>query len=123
MSTPSISALKVFVPCRDFDISLAFYQALGWQLNWCQSQLAEIELNGHCLLLQDFYVPQWADNFMVHLTVADADHWHRHVSDVLQRENFGPARVEAPRLEPQGARVTHVWDPSGVLLQLAQLMN
>ena len=42
----SISDIKVFVPAKDYQLSLSFYQQLGWKLNADHGNLAEPELQG-----------------------------------------------------------------------------
>ena len=64
--------VKPFVPARDFDISLQFYQDLGWAMNWWESALAELDLGGARMLLQDVYVPEWAENFMLYVAFLPA---------------------------------------------------
>jgi catechol 2,3-dioxygenase-like lactoylglutathione lyase family enzyme len=120
MPAPSASDVKVFVPARNFDRSLRFYEALGWTQNARHDGLAEIELAGVRLYVQDFYVPAWAENFMIYMVVENAQLWHEHVRDVIQQGDFPGARVEPPTHEDYGALVTYVWDPSGVLIHCAE---
>jgi catechol 2,3-dioxygenase-like lactoylglutathione lyase family enzyme len=117
---PAATALKVFVPAKDFALSKRFYHALGFAQNWEDEGLAELELAGCRLLLQDFYVPEWAGNFMIHIEVPDADAWAHHARAVIDAEPFAGARVDGPRTESWGYRVTYVHDPSGVLLRFSQ---
>jgi len=112
--------VKVFVPAQDFETSLAFYQALGWKLNWRQGGLAELELGNVRFLLQDFYVKQWAHNFMLYIDVTDAQAWYEHISRIINTGDFGSARLNPPKEEAYGALVTYVWDPCGVLLHFAE---
>ena len=45
---------------------------------------------GDCsFLLQQFYVPEHAGNFMMHLLVADVDAWWRHVESQRLAERYG----------------------------------
>jgi catechol 2,3-dioxygenase-like lactoylglutathione lyase family enzyme len=118
--TPAADTMKVFVPAKDFALSKRFYRALGFVQNWEGGALAEIELGATRLLLQDFYHPAWAGNFMIHIEVPDADGWARHAQAVLDADDFAPARIEGPRNESWGYRVTYVHDPSGVLLRFSQ---
>ena len=120
---PIARDVRVFVPARDFEESLRFYAALGWEEKWRRAGLAEIELAGTRLYLQDFYVRDWAENFMIYVEVEDAAWWHRHVTAVLAKGGFPQARVDPPREEPYGALVTYVWDPCGVLLHFAQRVS
>lgn len=121
MTAPTARDVKVFVPSRDFALSLRFYSRLGWQCNWQhEDSLAEIELAGVRLYLQNYYAREWAENFMIYVPVDDAAAWHAHLLGVLADGEFPGARVEPPRREDYGARVTYAWDPCGVLIHFAE---
>ncbi len=117
---PVARDVKVFVPTKEFGVSLRFYEAIGWQRNWQEDGLAEIELAGVRLYLQKFYAKEWAENFMIYIVVEDAQAWYEHVNAIIQDGDFPGTRVNPPKQEPYGAIVTYVWDPCGVLLHLAQ---
>lgn len=119
---PAASDVRVFVPAMDFEQSLRFYTRLGWSLNWKtdDGNLAELMLADCRFLLQNFYVKLWAENFVIHVTVADAAAWYDHVRRVLADDSFDHARVKPPFKEPHGAITTPVWDPSGVLINFSQ---
>ncbi len=68
--TPKALDIKVFVPAKDFKLSLDFYQKLGWTKNWQHEEgLAELEMAGVRFYLQNFYQKNWADNFMLYIPV------------------------------------------------------
>lgn len=116
-----VTDVKVFVPARNFQLSRAFYEALGWTTNWVHEEgLAEMELGGTRFLLQNYYRKAWANNFMFYINVEDVEAWYRQISEVLAQNDFGKARVEAPQKQPHQDTVCFVWDPSGVLLHFAQ---
>lgn len=115
----TVADVRPFVPTLDLDTSRSFYRALGWIEVWSDGGLALVSLGGRQIMLQDRYVKDWAENFMLTVEVASADDWYGHVSDVLATGAYGDARVAEPQ-EEGWARVTHVWDPSGVLLHFAQ---
>jgi uncharacterized glyoxalase superfamily protein PhnB len=117
---PVASDMKVFVPAKDFALSKRFYAALGFHPNWEEGDLAEFELFGHRFLLQNLHHPIWAGHFVLWVRVEDAGAWARHASEVIAKGDFPGARVEGPREESWGFRVTYVWDPSGVLLHFAE---
>jgi uncharacterized glyoxalase superfamily protein PhnB len=119
-AAPAADTMKVFLPAKDFAVSKRFYRALGFAQNWESPGLAEIELASTRLLLQDFYDPGWAGNFMIHVEVTDADAWAGHARATLDAAGFPETRIEGPRNEPWGYRVTYVVDPSGVLLRFSQ---
>lgn len=114
------SDLRSFVPCQDFALSKAFYSALGGELEWSDDALALFRLAGSRLYLQHYYVKEWADNCMLHLSVSDAAQCFTDIAALLASRRFPTARVAPPKRESYGAWVTYVWDPSGVLLHLAQ---
>jgi predicted lactoylglutathione lyase len=117
--------IKIFVPAKKFGESLQFYTALGWQINWQaeDNSLAELELANCRFYLQNYYHKGWANNFMMHITVEDAKAWWQHASKVIADGNYKYARLNEPKEESYGALVTHVWDPSGVLLHFAQYLD
>jgi hypothetical protein len=119
MADLTVVDVRPFVPALDMETSRAFYQALGWAQLWSDGGLALLRLGGSQIMLQDHYVKEWAENSMLTVEVASADDWYEHVSDVLANGGYRDARVSEPRDEGWG-RVTHVWDPSGVLLHFAQ---
>lgn len=124
MSTPKALDVKVFVPAKDFQLSLQFYTTLGWQLNWeHDGGLAELELGDSRFFLQNYYAKDWAENFMLYIPVADVQAWFEHISQILTQYDFPGTRVSPPKLESHGARVCYVWDPCGVLLHFAQLVE
>lgn len=116
---PTIKDVKVFLPAQDFKLSLAFYQAIGWKMNWEVPGLAELELSECRFFLQDYYHKDWAENFMFYIVVDNAQEWYVHLSNVLKAGGFSGARVNPPKEEGH-ATVTYAWDPSGVLLHFAE---
>lgn len=115
----SIRNMKVYVPAKDFDEAKRFYSALGFRYSEGYGGTADFELGGHTFRLQNYYVEDWANNFMILLDVDDVDAWYRRVQSVIETGSFPAVRVKPP--EPvDGARVLHVIDPSGVLLIFVQ---
>jgi uncharacterized glyoxalase superfamily protein PhnB len=119
----SVTDVRVFVPSRDFEVSNAFYAALGFATIWNDDTLALLELGGHRIMLQNYFVKAWAENFMIVIEVEDADAWYAQITDVLRDGAFGDARVAEPEDQDWGARVTYVWDPCGVLIHFTQWLN
>ena len=121
MPNLKVSDLRPFIPARDFALCKRFYSGLGWETRDVADGLALVTLaEQQHFYLQDYYIKDVAENCMLHLTVSDAQAWHRHVASVLQGNRFPGARVQPPKLQPYGAIVTFVHDPSGVLLHLCE---
>ena len=121
MHTLPATDQRPFIPARDFALSMAFYARLGWDTRPVADGLALVTLSERQhFYIQDYYIKEVAENCMLHLTVEDAQAWHRHVASLLQDKRFPGARVQPPKLQPYGALVTFVHDPSGVLLHLCE---
>lgn len=113
--TPRIKGLKVYVPARDFEESKRFYTALGFSMSEGWGGTADFELDGHWFRLQDYYVKDWAENFMMVMYVDDAEAWHQHARTVVESGAFDNVRIKPPEAVDDWL-VLHVIDPSGVLL-------
>src|SRR5215467_14408160 len=79
MSDMTIAEIKAFVPARDFALSKQFYEDLGFTIAWSDSDLSYLRCGACSFLLQNFYHPEHAGNFMMHLLVDDVEAWWRHV--------------------------------------------
>ncbi len=112
--------LRTFIPSQDFALSKDFYSALGCDLEWSDDNLALFNLAGSRFYLQRYYIKEWAENSMLHISVQDAVGCHADITELIESGRFPSARVAPPKHEPYGALVTYVWDPAGVLLHLAQ---
>jgi uncharacterized glyoxalase superfamily protein PhnB len=117
----TVQALRPFVPAKNFEISRRFYADLGFRVVSLGDALAEMHLGPYSFLLQDFYVEQWAGNFMMHMLVDDVDKWWDHIVTLDLASRYGVESPRPPKLESWGLRVTYVFDPSGVLWHIAEL--
>jgi hypothetical protein len=106
---------RVYVPAKDFAQSQRFYRALGFTLTPGWGGTVDCELGEMRFRLQDYYVADWANNLMFSIGVDDARAWYEHVAALVASGELAGARVKPPE-EVDGVLVTHVWDPSGVLL-------
>lgn len=116
-----VKDLRVFVPAKDFDESLRFYEAIGFKKKWQhEDALAELQIGRYRIWLQNYYVKEWAENFMISIEVDDAAEWWRMINDLIVRDKFDSIRVKPPKEEPWGATITYCWDPSGVLIHFTE---
>jgi predicted enzyme related to lactoylglutathione lyase len=112
---PAINELVVYVPARDFELSKRFYSELGFTLTDAFGETMDCRLGTAVFRLQNYYVKDWAENFMMKFDVPDIEAWHAQAKRVLEGGNFADARCDEVQTV-EDARVFHVWDPSGVLL-------
>lgn len=115
----SINDFKVYMPAKDFEQSKRFYVALGFAMSEGWGGTADFELNGNRFRLQDYYVKDWASNFMVVMRVDDVAAWHQHARRMAESGEFANIRIKPPEAV-DGSLVLHVVDPSGVLLVFVQ---
>ena len=121
----TVDDVKIFVPAKNFEESLNFYKEMGWGVNWVadQQDLAILELAGQRFYLQNYYNKDWANNFMMFITVEDPHAWYEHAQQVIAKGNYKYARLREPQTTDFNALVTYVWDPSGVLLHFAKFLD
>jgi uncharacterized glyoxalase superfamily protein PhnB len=119
MTSDDILDLKAFVPARDFALSRSFYRDLGFREKWANEQVAEFEAGGFRFLLQNYFVREYAENFMMHLTVKDADVWWRQIVSTHLATRYSLHTAKPPTLQPWGLRVLYLSDPTGVLWHIA----
>jgi hypothetical protein len=110
----SINDLKVYTPAKDFDVSKRFYAALGFELTEAWGGSVDCKLGGAEFRLQNYYVEDWANNFMMRFWVDNVPAWYEHVKMVIGSNTFD-ARVSEPEVIDD-TTLFHVLDPSGILL-------
>ena len=119
MTEPNLAVVEVkaFVPARDFELSMAFYQALGFTRASVFDGIAYFRCGDSSFLLQDFFVREHAANFQMHLLVENVADWHRRAQEVAARFDV---KVGEPQDQPWAMRDFTLFDPSGVLWRIAQ---
>jgi hypothetical protein len=117
----SVKALRPFVPAKDFAISKRFYADLGFRVEPLGDSIAAMHLGSYSFLLQDFYVEEWANNFVLHMFVDDLDAWWEHVSSLNLDSRYGVKSPRAPKLQSWGLTVAYMFDPAGVLWHIAAI--
>ncbi len=119
MTTRTAVEVKAFVPAKDFELSKRFYVDLGFRLASSSDGVAYLHHGDCSFLLQDFYVPAHADNFMMHLLVEDLDPWWEHVQSSGLCTRYGVKSVP-PKVQPWRMRDFILFDPTGVLWRIGQ---
>ncbi len=116
---PTINELVIYVPAEDFEISKDFYTALGFELTEGWGDTMDCRLGGAVFRLQNYYVKDWANNFMMKFDVDDVGAWYEHAKKVIDGGGYGHARYAEPEMIGD-TTIFHVWDPCGVLLIFIQ---
>ena len=111
--------LKPFLPAKDYELSKQFYIDLGFTLSWTSNEISEFQIGNFRFLLQNYYVKDWAENFMMSLTVEDADIWWTHIENTGLAKKYSLYMAKPPEIQPWGLRVLYLSDPSGVLWHIS----
>lgn len=120
MPMPSAIVARPFLPAKDFALSKAFYEVLGFAKS-LDSEVAIFSCGGSGgFVLQNYYVKDWAENCMMQLMVEDLDAWWSHIASLDLVGRFGVAPPKPPMMQPWGLRVAYVYDPAGVLWHVCQ---
>ena len=105
----------IYVPARDFEVSRRFYSALGFSMTEGWGGTLDCRLGGAAFRLQNYYVKDWAENFMMKFDVAQVQPWYDNIRSALDTATCGDARISQPEMAGD-TKILHVIDPSGVLL-------
>lgn len=119
MDMKSVKDLKVFLPAENYSLAKQFYLDLGFTMVWGSDALACFQVGEFRFLLQNYYVKDWAVNFMMHLMVKDADDWWKYIQDTKLAEKYPGIMAKPPALQPWNLRVLYLSDPSGLLWHIA----
>ncbi len=113
--------IKAFIPSKDFEISKAFYQDIGFTKASDSEGVAYFHAGNCSFLLQDFYEKALAHNLMMHLLVEDVSSWHELIkySGVIEKYDVKMSEVTE---QPWGMLDFVLYDPSGVLWRFGQNM-
>jgi len=121
MQPSPVTDLKAFVPAKDPELSKRFYTDLGFTINWSNPEIAELQIGSFRFLLQTFYVPEHAGNFVMSLSVEDADVWWDHIQLREFTKKYPGIMCRPPAMQPWGIRVLYLSDPTGVLWHITDM--
>ena len=102
-------------------LSKRFYETLGFVQTLESGQVAILKLDSFSFILQDFYVKELAENFMVQLLVRNVDAWWQRIDGAALTAAFGVKAPRAPAMQSWGMKVGFLFDPSGVLWHVAEV--
>jgi len=118
-----ITSFLTFLPSKDFEESSSFYRDLGFEVSNAAPGVAQARLGPHGFLLQDFYVKDWAENFMMHVMVMNLDEWWQHIDALDLPGRYGVQPPKPPAPQASGLRTAYVYDPAGVLWHFSAKMD
>lgn len=106
-------SLAPFVPSGNkFEESKQFFQELGFSLNWESEDLASFGRDGCFFILQHFELKEFAENFMLTVSISSAAEFHEMVTQKQLVERFG-IKLGNISQQPYGKEV-NIIDIAGV---------
>lgn len=112
--------LYPFVPSGpQFERSLDFFAALGFETAWKQDGLAGLRFGSAYFILQDIDVPEWQSNQMITFEVTDLDAYWAALEAKDLTARYGAVKLRPPTDFPWGREV-HIIDPGGVCWHVRQ---
>jgi hypothetical protein len=114
------TTLYPFVPSGpQFERSLEFFVAIGFDKVWQQEGLAGLRFGGAYFMLQAIDVPEWQSNQMITFEVVDLDAYWAELEPLDLSSKFPGVKFKPPTQFPWG-RELHFIDPGGVCWHLRQ---
>lgn len=112
---PAPLGLIPFIPSgENFQLSKAFFERLGFAVNWEAEGLAELQWGEAVFVLQDFHHQEMQENLMFTLIVPDLEAFWASWSASGIAGDFPEVKSKEPTRFPWGDREVHIIDPAGV---------
>lgn len=121
MSRLNVNSIVAFVPSKDFETSKQFYLDLGFEQTWGDEGACGLRIDGQAIILQNFYVKDHSENFMMQLVVDDANAWWERIQALGLKEKYQLGIASPPAMQPWGIVVLYITDPTGVLWHVAEV--
>ncbi len=116
MNNFKVTSLTPFIPAKDYKLSRLFYRDLGFKEVVTIKIGSRFEIDNFGFWLQDYYVEEWAGNFMLCSYVEDIQSWFSRLKKMnLDAEYDKKARLQSEPHEQEGGIMLQFADPSGVL--------
>ena len=116
-----INNLRTFIPAKDYNISRKFYQKLGFTETWFSQELSVYQISKFSFYLQNLFVEDWANNFMLFLEVESCDAFWKYLNSLNLKEEFQNIKMIPPKTEAWGRECLLI-DPTGVLWHFGEFV-
>ncbi|PWJ58705.1 hypothetical protein CLV98_10370 [Dyadobacter jejuensis] len=107
-------SIRPFIGAKDYQISRQFYLDFGFKETILSENLSYFSTDNMGFYLQDAYIPEWIDNTMVFMEVADLDRFWDDLVSLKLTTKYKNIRIK-PIHDLDWGRECFVHDPSGVL--------
>ena len=112
-----LTKLRLFLPSLDYQVSIRFYQQIGFEINWQSDDLTIMKHHELEFFIQNAYVKDWAENTMIQLFVEDIQQFCENIKNL--KKDYPMIQVK-PIQEVDYGTTFHLLDPAGVLIHVMQ---
>ena len=112
-------SIRPFLGSKDYQISRAFYQDLGFKENIISSNMSYFEFDGLGFYLQDAYVKDWVDNTMVFMEVEDVNEFYTALFELDLPSKYQDIKL-VPIKNLDWGKECFLHDPAGNLWHFGQ---
>lgn len=112
-----LTKLRLFLPSLDYQVSIRFYQEIGFEIAWQSDDLTIMKHHELEFFIQNAYVKDWAENTMIQLFVEDIQQFYDQIETM--KNDYPMIRFKAIQEEDYGTTF-HLLDPAGVLIHVMQ---
>tara|TARA_Y100000782_G_scaffold32744_1_gene36306 strand:- start:15 stop:374 length:360 start_codon:yes stop_codon:yes gene_type:complete len=118
----NLKSIRPFIGAKDFEISRAFYRAMGFEEVLLPPKMALFRIGDFGFYLQDYYAKDWVDNTMLFLEVEDLEAHLAQLKALALPDRFPGVRVSDIVHNDWGPEF-FVHDPSGILWHIGSFKN
>jgi catechol 2,3-dioxygenase-like lactoylglutathione lyase family enzyme len=115
----SIKSIRPFIGAKDYELSRAFYKALGFTEVELGPAMCVFNHASFAFYLQKYYVKDWIDNTMIFVEVDDVNRYYNEINALDLPIKFPGSRLIPIRHEAWGKEF-FLHDPSGILWHFGQ---
>lgn len=116
-----INSLRPFIGAKDYDISRAFYNDLGFEEVVISHDLSLFTTDKFSFYLQNYYQKDWIENTMLFLEVKDVNLTFQNLQASALGKKYEGVKLIPIRKESWGAEC-FMLDPSGVLIHFGSFI-
>jgi len=114
-----IKSIRAFIGAKDYEASRSFYRDLGFTEQVLSEKMSLFTIDGLSFYLQDYYVKEWIDNFMMLLEVGNVEAYYRFLQQLGLDKKYSNIKL-VPLQENDWGKECYLVDPSGVLWHVAE---
>jgi catechol 2,3-dioxygenase-like lactoylglutathione lyase family enzyme len=112
--------IRTFIGAKNYEISRAFYQALGYEEIELSDNMCLFKVNDSLgFYLQNYYVKNWVENSMIFLEVDDIEICEQELLSKVLPGTFKGVKISKITSFDWGREI-FLHDPSGVLWHYCQ---